>query len=80
MIGQHISIVHKGTFAAEPKPLGRGIIRALHYQDGSFALLIEALGAIDAFGINDGALFHLTTSDETVEVIVDREKTDTGGS
>jgi hypothetical protein len=72
IVGQRVVIVSR-SFTAARETYGRGIVRVVDYQHGIFAFLIEAVGSIEAFGVHDGGLFQVTTSDETNEVIVDRE-------
>ena len=67
IIGQRVVIIRR----AEQQTLGRGVMRVVDYQEGAFAFLIEAIGAIDGLAI-DGSLFQVTTWDETIEIIVDR--------
>lgn len=75
LIGQHILIVRRGVISTAPQVLGRGIVRVVDYQGSSFALLIEAVGAIsDWYIVGDGGLFEVSAADETVEVIMDHEK------
>src|SRR5580765_3662888 len=72
IVGQRVLIKHRGEPAREV--LGSGIVRVIDYHGGSFSFLIEALGEISSerFGVGDGGLFEVSTSDESVEVVVDR--------
>jgi hypothetical protein len=71
IVGQRVAIARRGANPIEV--LGHGVVRVIDYQGGCFAFLIEAVGEIDRFGVGDGGLFQVTTFDESIEVVVDRE-------
>lgn len=72
IVGQRVVIVARGGSPTAVR-YGRGIVRAVDLQHGIFTFLIEAVGSVDLFTDTDGGFFQVTTADETVEVIVDRE-------
>lgn len=78
IVGQRVAITRRGVNSLEPRVLGRGVVRVIDYQGGCFAFLIEAVGEIDGFGVGDGGLFQVTTLDESIEVVVDREPVESG--
>ncbi len=75
IVGQRVIVARRGVAPSDAaaRVFGRGIVRVVDYQGGHFAFLIEAVGAIDQFGVGDGGLFQVTTWDEETEVAVDRE-------
>lgn len=74
IVGQRVLILKRGVPLGKQELLGRGIVRVVDYQGGSFAFLIEAVGDLDYWGsVSDGSLVTISTGDETYEIIVDRE-------
>lgn len=74
IVGQRVLIVRRDPSNREL--LGRGVVRVVDYQAGAFALLIEAVGPVHGRGAllaGDGSLFQVTTWDETIDLVVDRE-------
>lgn len=68
LIGQRVLILRR---SAEPhEVLGQGTVRVVDYQGSHFAILIEALTPIPCFGTTAGGLFVITTSDETLEIVI----------
>ena len=52
----------------------RGVVRVVDYNQGAFALLIEAVGDVDDgswFRMRDGELFQISMFDESVAVVVE---------
>lgn len=57
---------------------GRGVVRVVDYNHGTFTLLIEAVGAIGDgswYSASDGELFQVSLSDETISVFIDDRRT-----
>jgi hypothetical protein len=74
IVGQRVLILKRDFHLEKREFLGRGVVRVVDYQEGSFALLIEAVGAIAFWGtVSDGSLVTISTGDETYEIVVDRE-------
>ena len=71
IVGTHVRIVKRED------PLNvqaRGVVRVVDYNQGAFALLIEAVGDVDDgswFRMRDGELFQISMFDESVAVVVE---------
>ncbi len=82
IVGDCVRIVKR----ADPhNTLGRGIVRAVDWNNGAFTLLIEAVGIIDSsYGgsphARDGELFQVSLFDETLAAMADNESGETQGS
>ena len=77
IVGQRVLIMSQNPDNVDP--LGRGVVRVTDYQNGAFAFLIEAVGEVraswnrDVLLAGNGELFQVTTFDETIKLVVDRE-------
>ena len=69
IVGAHVRLVKR----IDPSNIqGRGVVRVVDYNQGAFALLIEAIGAIGDgswFSANDGELFQVSLFDESIAVL-----------
>lgn len=74
IVGSRVRIVKR---ADSRQMQGHGVVRVVDYNQGAFALLIEAVGRIGDgswwFRVEDGELFEVSMSDETLAVVVERE-------
>ena len=73
IVGAHVRLVKR----IDPSNIqGRGVVRVVDYNQGAFALLIEAIGAIGDgswFSANNGELFQVSLFDESIAVLVENE-------
>jgi hypothetical protein len=60
IVGQRVLIKHRAMLECDV--IGRGVVRVVDYQGGSFSFLIEAVGEIDRFGTGDGGLFEVSNT------------------
>lgn len=73
IVGAHVRLVKR----IDPSNIqGRGVVRVVDYNQGAFALLIEAIGVIgdgSCFSASDGELFQVSLFDESIAVVVENE-------
>lgn len=67
LVGAHVRLVKR----ANRSSIGRGVVRAVHYHQHAFVLMIEALGDAPWFGAGNGGLFQVSLLDETMEVVIE---------
>lgn len=70
IVGSHIRIVN-GTW--RDRLLGRGVVRVVDYNQGTFVLLVEDVGhtCSDYFGVGERGLFQVSLADESLEVVAE---------
>jgi hypothetical protein len=74
IVGAHVRLVKR----IDPSNIqGRGVVRVVDYNQGAFALLIEAIGVIGDgswFSASDGELFQVSLFDESIAVVVENDR------
>ena len=68
IVGVHVRLVNR----ADPSNIkAYGVVRVVDYNQGAFALLIEAVGDSSWYSLSDGELFQISMFDETTAVVID---------
>lgn len=73
IVGTHVRLVKR----IDPSNIqGRGVVRVVDYNQGAFALMIEAIGTIGDgswFSASHGELFQVSLFDEAIAIVVENE-------
>lgn len=72
IVGECVRVVKRNKPA---EILGRGVVRVVDYNQGSFVMLVEATeDTTSDWRLSKGELFQVSVLDEWTEVLVDREE------